>query len=180
MAWLRSGGDSHPVARIPGLAHAGRSACQGSIMVSQAAWQARRMHHDEFPEGLPQMNPGNIGASLYARLGGESGLEEMLAEFYGRVLADPQLEPFFRLASMNKLRQMQREFFGAALGGPQAYSGLSLSWVHAGRGIKTRHFNLFCQHLLETLRDRGVASDDIQEVVHRVSVHKNDITGESY
>jgi hemoglobin len=131
----------------------------------------------EFSEGLPTMNGGS---TLYDRLGGESGLEDMLGEFYGRVLADPQLEPFFRLASMNKLRQMQREFFGAALGGPQAYSGLSLSWVHAGRGIKTSHFNLFCQHLLETLRDRGVASDDIQEVVHRISVHKNDITGESY
>jgi hemoglobin len=136
------------------------------------------MHHDVSRAELPDMNDGTT--TLYDRLGGESGLEEMLGEFYGRVLADPQLEPFFRLASMSRLRQMQREFFGAAVGGPQAYSGLSLSWVHAGRGIKTRHFTLFCQHLLDTLRDHGVSAADIQEVVHRVSVHKNDITGESY
>jgi hemoglobin len=43
---------------------------------------------------------------------------------------------------------MQREFFAAALGGPQAYSGLSLTQAHAGRGITPRHFNRFVQHLL--------------------------------
>jgi hemoglobin len=81
---------------------------------------------------------------------------------------------------LEKLRRMQREFIGAALDGPQAYSGLDLSWAHAGRGITTEHFNQFAQHLLTTLEEIGVAPDDMQEVVHRISVHKNDITGEGY
>ncbi|MBL9093897.1 MAG: group 1 truncated hemoglobin [Planctomycetaceae bacterium] len=118
--------------------------------------------------------------NLFDRIGGELGLERLLADFYDRVLADAELAHFFARSSMDKVRRMQREFFGAALDGPQVYSGLSLSWVHSGRGITTHHFNLFGQHLLATLSESGIDEVDVREVVHRISVHKNDITGEGY
>lgn len=118
--------------------------------------------------------------TLYERLGGESGIEDLMRRFYVKVTADPLLAPFFVNVSLEKLHRLQSEFMGAALGGPQVYSGLELSWVHAGRGITTRHFNQFAQHLLATLEEIGVAADDVREVVHRISVHKNDITGEAY
>lgn len=119
-------------------------------------------------------------ASLYERLGGEPGIEGLVRRFYDRVLADPQLAPFFTNTALEKLLVMQREFFGAALDGPQTYSGLALSWAHAGRGITTEHFNRYAQHLLAALEEIGVTTDDIREVVHRISVHKNDVTGEAY
>ncbi len=50
-------------------------------------------------------------------------ISEVIDEFYDRVLADPDLKPFFRNTSMDKLRRMQREFFSAALDGPITYSG---------------------------------------------------------
>lgn len=119
-------------------------------------------------------------ATLFERIGGERGLEQLIENFYERVLADVELAHFFARSSMDKVRRMQREFFGAALDGPQVYSGLSLSWVHSGRGITPHHFNLFGQHLLATLSESGVDEVDVREVVHRISVHKNDITGEGY
>jgi hemoglobin len=119
-------------------------------------------------------------ATLYERLGGEQGIEGLIQRFYARVLADPQLAPFFGNTAMEKLLVMQREFFGAALGGPQTYSGLALSWAHAGRGITSAHFNRYTQHLVATLEQIGIVPDDIREVMHRVSMHRNDITGEAY
>lgn len=119
-------------------------------------------------------------SSLYERLGAAAGIETLVERFYARVVADPMLAPFFRNTSMEKLFRMQRELMGAALGGPQTYGGTDLAWAHHGRGITAAHFNQFFQHLLETLKDLGTAPDDMTEVVHRISVYKNRITGEAY
>ncbi len=122
----------------------------------------------------------NESPSLYERIGGATGLQAMLQGFYARVLSDHELKPFFEKTSIDKLLRMQQEFFGAALDGPPASSSMNLSHVHAGRGITSHHFNLFCQHMLETLRQLNLAEKDIMAVVHRVSVLKNDVTGEAY
>ncbi len=124
------------------------------------------------------MNPPS--ETLYDRIGGESGLQSLLQSFYARVLSDHDLKPFFEKTSIDKLLRMQQEFFGAALDGPYDSSGMDLCRAHVGRGITSHHFNSFCQHMLETLRQFGVAEGDILDVVRRISVLKNDITGEGY
>lgn len=101
----------------------------------------------------------------------------MLLAFYARILADKELEPFFRKTPMDKLVHMQQEFFGAALDGPHEYTGGDLARVHADRGIGIRHFTLFQQHLVTTLREVHVKEDDIREVVHRISALRRDVTG---
>ena len=103
----------------------------------------------------------------------------LLREFYDRILRDQRLAGFFRDVQIDKLIRMQEEFFAAALDGPQAYSGRRLTEVHAGRGITAEHFSVFSQHLLETLESHGASAADIRDVVHRVTMLKNDITGES-
>ncbi|MDX1963267.1 MAG: group 1 truncated hemoglobin [Pirellulales bacterium] len=121
-----------------------------------------------------------IDGTLYERLGGDAGIKKLIVKFYGRVLADPYLMPFFANVSVEKLIRMQREFFGAAFDGPITYSGLSLSHAHANRGINSEHFGMFAQHLLTTLEENGVSEEDIRDVIHRIAAYKNDITGEAY
>jgi hemoglobin len=60
----------------------------------------------------------NKQQTLFERVGGEQTIRELIHEFYDRVVADPELKPFFINTSMDKLRRMQREFFSAALDGP--------------------------------------------------------------
>lgn len=119
-------------------------------------------------------------STVYDRPGTAAGVQRFLHEFYDRLLRDQPLAGFIRDVPMGSLIGMQAEFFTAALGGPQAYGGRRLTEVHVGRGITAEHFNLFCQHLLETLEGHGVAAPDIREVVHRVVMLRNDITGDSY
>jgi hemoglobin len=120
----------------------------------------------------------NNHPTLFERIGGEQMIAEVLDDFYDRVLADPELKPFFRNTSIDKLRSMQREFFGAALDGPITYTGKPLSHVHHGRGITKHHFTLFVNHLLDTLRDRGINDQDVTDIINRISTYANEITGD--
>ena len=116
--------------------------------------------------------------TLFERIGGEKAIGKLVYEFYDRVLADPELKPFFEKTSMDKLRRMQREFFSAALDGPIIYTGKSLSHVHHGRGITKRHFALYVAHLFDTLHDHNISEQDVQEVIGRINTYADEITGE--
>jgi hemoglobin len=118
--------------------------------------------------------------SLFDKLGGESGVRELIVQFYVHVLADEQLAPFFRGVAIDKLHHMQVEFFTMALGGPMAYSGRPLAHVHHGRGITTQHFGRFVHHLMTTLEDNGVSEVETAEVIERVNSFANEVTGTSY
>lgn len=118
--------------------------------------------------------------SLYERLGGPSAISALIEAFYIRVLADPELAPFFRNTPMERLRTMQTEFFSMALGGPEIYSGRPLGYIHHGRGISRHHFALFVSHLLETLKDIGCDEHETDAVIEHINTFANEITGTSY
>lgn len=123
--------------------------------------------------------PADATPTLYGRLGGAVGVKKLLVAFYGKVLDDPVLKPFFVPISMDKLLRMQEEFFGTALDGPHHYTGRNLRAVHAGLGIKAVHFHHFLQHLLETLQEAGVSPDDIHDVSRRVTAVRRDVIGDT-
>ena len=56
--------------------------------------------------------------SIYVQIGGHEALEAVVADFYGRVLADDELAGFFTGTNIPRLKGKQVEFFAAALGGP--------------------------------------------------------------
>ena len=116
--------------------------------------------------------------TLYERVGGEQTISELIHEFYDRVLADPELKPFFEKTSMDKLRRMQREFFSAALNGPISYTGRPLGHVHHGRSITKHHFALYVGHLIDTLRDQGINDQDVQDIIGRINTYADEITGD--
>lgn len=115
--------------------------------------------------------------TLYDRIGGEEAVTRLLAAFYERVLADPELSPFFIDIPIDKLRTMQREFFSAALDGPIGYTGRSLRAVHAGLGIRPDHVRRFLEHLVETLEGQGLDEDDRYDVYSRIAMRADEITG---
>ena len=117
--------------------------------------------------------------TLFKRVGGEQVIAELIREFYKRVLADPELKPFFKNTSIDKLRRMQREFFSAALDGPITYTGRPLSHVHYGRGITKHHFALYVGHLIDTLREREINDQDVQDIISHISTYAEEITGEA-
>mgnify|MGYP000579376196 CR=1 FL=1 len=117
--------------------------------------------------------------TLFERVGGEQAIAELIDQFYDRVVADPELKPFFRNVSMVKLRRMQRDFFSAALDGPINYTGRPLGYVHHGRGITKHHFSLYVGHLINTLQNFALKEQDVQDIISRINTYADEITGDT-
>lgn len=117
--------------------------------------------------------------TLFERVGGEQAIAELIDQFYDRVVADPELKPFFRNVSMVKLRRMQRDFFSAALDGPINYTGRPLGYVHHGRGITKHHFSLYVGHLINTLQNFAFKEQDVQDIISRINTYADEITGDT-
>ena len=113
--------------------------------------------------------------SLYQRIGGHTGVVKLVDDFYRRVLADPQLEPFFAGVGLVKLRHMQEEFFSAALGGPVAYTGRPIEHAHQGLKITLADYQRFVQHLFATLVESKMNEDERYEVVSRLNLYTHDV-----
>ena len=103
-------------------------------------------------------------SSLYERIGGARAINAAVDVFYEKVLADPNLSPFFVDSSMQRLKAHQFAFFSQALGGPRTYSGASMQHAHKRLAIEQRHFDAVAMHLIETLRDLSVPDGVIAEV----------------
>jgi len=113
--------------------------------------------------------------TLYERVGGEAGVSRLIGSFYDRVLADPELSPFFAHIPMDKLRGMQVEFFTSALGGPLQYSGRPLAHVHHGHGITKAHLRRFTEHLLVTLETLALSKQEVQSIYNRIALEADEI-----
>ncbi len=97
--------------------------------------------------------------SLYEQLGGEEMVAKTVAIFYRKVLADPQLKPFFEGTDVARVEAMQRAFLSTAFGGPKSYTGMDMRRGHARmvkRGLSDAHFDAVLTHLNDTLEELNV------------------------
>ena len=117
--------------------------------------------------------------SIYERIGGQDALITVVDDFYVRVLADPQLAPFFAGSGMSRLKGRQVEFFAAALGGPDEYSGQSMIDAHRGRGISQVHFDLVAKYLSESLAAAGVPNDTSDTIIAIIAPLSREIVSPS-
>jgi len=131
--------------------------------------------------GLPWCGPAmnDAESTLYERIGGEPAVEALVDDLYERVLADPELKPFFENHAVERIRSMQRELFCEALGGPLRYTGAPLSKVHHGKGIQMKHFQRFMSLVMEALEGAGLDESERSEVLAALAVEADDIIGES-
>jgi hemoglobin len=97
--------------------------------------------------------------TLFERLGGAASINAAVDAFYDRVLADPELAPFFDEVDTARLRAHQRAFLTMALGGPRDYDGRNLSDAHRNLNIGAREFDLVAGHLAAVLVDLGVPEE---------------------
>jgi len=113
--------------------------------------------------------------TIFDQIGGYEALEVVVADFYDRVLVDPELAAFFTGTNMARLKGKQVEFFAAALGGPDAYTGASMRRVHQGRGITMHHFNLVAGHLAASLEAAEVPAETVDQIIAAIAVLSTDI-----
>lgn len=123
------------------------------------------------------MSADDSSDDLMTQVGGTDGLRRIVDEMYVRVLADPDLSAFFEGVQIDKLSRMQTEFIASITSGDIEYTGADLTRVHAGRGITRQHFTQFISHLTEALREHGVSPQNIDQILGRLAMYSDKITG---
>jgi hemoglobin len=113
------------------------------------------------PEDSATAEPG----SIYDAIGGEAAIAACVDVFYGKMLADPELSPFFPGGVGIRHRRHIATFIGEALGGPANYRGPDLARAHSARGISDDHFNKTAGHLAESLTELGVPDDLVVQII---------------
>ena len=94
--------------------------------------------------------------SLYEAIGGRPALTAAVDVFYGRLIADPVLGPFFPGGVGARHRAYVVTALGEALGGPERYRGPDIASAHRGLGISDAHFDRAAACLVATLDELGV------------------------
>jgi hemoglobin len=104
--------------------------------------------------------------SIYAQLGGESAIQQLVKVFYDKVESKPEAEPLLLLHlrgnGLAHARVEQVNFLTGFLGGPKLYSE-----IHGHSNVKTLHThvvinqnskNIWLACMEESLNDIGVES----------------------
>src|SRR5690349_56598 len=94
--------------------------------------------------------------TLYDRLGGAAAIDAALALMFDKLLADPQLAPYFEKVNVARHFAKISTFVCAALGGPQVYAGKDMRSAHARLAISADEFNRVAGHLGAALNELGV------------------------
>ena len=103
--------------------------------------------------------------SIYDAIGGRAALTAAVDNFYGRLLADPELAPLFPHGVGPRHRAYVVTVLGEALGGPERYRGPDLAAAHRGLSISNAHFDRAAAHLAGTLDELGVPRDLADRIV---------------
>ena len=113
----------------------------------------------------PDSSAPSQAISVYEAIGGRAALVAAVDNFYGRLLADPILGPFFPGGVGPKHRAYVVTALGEALGGPERYRGPDITGAHRGLGISDAHFDRAAAHLGGTLDELGVPGDLAERIV---------------
>ena len=99
--------------------------------------------------------------TIYEELGGRDGVAAAVDRFYGHVMADDALAPYFAATDLRRQKAHLRAFLAAAVGGPDRYEGRDMRTAHAGLHISQDAFDRVVDHLVTTLTELDVAPDTI-------------------
>jgi hemoglobin len=117
--------------------------------------------------------------SVYDAIGGPRMVRTTVDVLYRRLLADPQVRPYFDGVDLGRLSAHQRAFLSAALGGPNLYGGRDMAAAHEGLGIDDAAFDALAEHLIATLRDLGADPEAVRVVVDRIETFRDAVVGKS-
>jgi hemoglobin len=119
--------------------------------------------------------------TLFDKLGGVAAIDMAVDQFYERVLRDERIKHFFVNTDMDKQRLHQKAFLTFAFGGSDQYDGRYMREAHKElvekQGLKSEHFDAVTENLMTTLREMGVAEEQLAEVavIATAPKHKRDV-----
>jgi hemoglobin len=113
--------------------------------------------------------------TLYARLGGATGVHTIADTLIDRVVADPVTGPSFKDTNVRRIKRLLAEQICDLAGGPCHYSGDPMKEVHAGQHISEAQFYVMVATLKDVLKEQGVALGARNELLRLLAPMKRDV-----
>jgi hemoglobin len=127
----------------------------------------------------PAPAPSGVAAAtdttLFARLGGEAGVQAIATGLAARITADGRVSPFFADTDLEAFKANLAKFLGQTCGGPALYHGPDMKTVHTGLGIADAQFDAVIEDLGAVLDQRSVSAADRAALFARLAPLRADI-----
>ena len=114
-------------------------------------------------------------ATLYERLGGESGVAAISDTLIDRVSADPRLGRSFKDTNLGRIKKLLAEQLCDLSGGPCHYTGDTMKEVHAGHHISQAEFYGMVDSLRTILKERHVGIGATNQLLRLLAPMKRDV-----
>jgi hemoglobin len=116
-------------------------------------------------------------ASLYERLGGTEGCNQIASDLVDIHLANPTISPRYANSDVAKLKNGAATFFIAGTGGPNVYEGKDMLATHKGMNISGEEFLAVLDDAVEALQKNNIGQREQEEVLFVLHSMKPEIVG---
>ena len=113
--------------------------------------------------------------SLYARLGGQTGVAGISNDLIDRAAVDPRTERTWRKVGLTRVKSHLTEYLCSVTGGPCEYTGDSMKDIHAGMNIGEAEMFALVEQLREIMIAREVGLRERNELLALLAPSKRDI-----
>lgn len=114
--------------------------------------------------------------TLYEKLGGEAAVDAAVDIFYRKVLLDDRINQYFDSVDMDGQAKKQKAFLTMVFGGPNNYTGKDMREGHKHlKGLNDTHVDAVIENLGATLKELGVADEDIQQIADIANSVRDDV-----
>lgn len=94
--------------------------------------------------------------TLYADMGGQTGIDRIVEVSVENYLADPRIKDIFDETNIDRLRAQLKDQFCMIAGGPCQYKGHEMAEAHRGLKLTNTNFNALVEDLQDAMDKVGV------------------------
>lgn len=113
--------------------------------------------------------------ALYQGLGGQAGIEKIVASFIPLIQADERIKESFKDSDMKNLKLRLEQQFCVLGGGPCVYKGKDMATIHDGLNVTNAQFNAITEDLFVAMEKNGVPSRVQMKLVAKLAPMQRDI-----
>lgn len=113
--------------------------------------------------------------SLYERLGGTTGIENIASDLVDLHIANPAIAPRFSNSDPAELKNGAATFFITGTGGPAVYQGKDMLSAHKGMNISAVEFMAVLDDALQALEMNNINQREQEEVLFVFYSMRSDI-----
>ncbi len=124
--------------------------------------------------GCTSTNPQPPG-TLYAELGGESGVAGLVDQMLREIAGDPRVAESFARSNLSRLRRLLEEQFCEISDGPCEYSGFSMQESHRGMNVTETEFNAVVECLIDAMETERIPTATQNRLLARVAPLHGDV-----